>query len=139
MRIERAVDLARLARHQREVVQRRGPARAVVGEHEAALEGRAGLVEVAVLAGQHPEHVVHLRQRLLVGGVRGDLGRERGSAVVLAGLVQREAEVGEDARAQTVVGARLECDRVARLRPVPLAAPLIHAAELVLDARDVGR
>ncbi len=70
---------------------------------------------------------------------RGDVGRERGGAVVLADLVQREAEVGEDARAQAVVGARFERDRVARLRAVPLAAPLVDAAELVLDARDVVR
>ena len=138
MRVSARSSLARLARHQREVVQRCGPARAVVREREAALERHAGLVEAAVLAGEHPEHVVTCASACW-SVARGDLGRERGGAVVLAGLVQREAEVGEDARAQAVVGARFERDRIARLRAVPLAAPLVDAAELVLDARDVVR
>ena len=100
--LTRLLQLAGVAPHEGEVVQRRGLRRVVAEltrEHEAVLQMRRGAAEVCATPRQDAEQVVRLRLTPRVGGrerERERLAGERTCSLAVAGLVQGGREIDLD-------------------------------------------
>src|SRR5207245_5393690 len=115
-----------------EVVERGGMGRAVadaLGDGDRALE-------VGALAAEDPEDVVGLRERAVVAGARREaerLLREERRAGRRAAAMRGEAPIGGHARAACGVLLAGEGRAVMRLGLVPLAPPVVHVRDPMLD------
>src|SRR2546428_5947995 len=131
---DRLVVPAGASEREREVVERGGVGRAVpdtLGDRDRALEVRA-------LAAEDPEDVVGLRERAVVAGARREakrLLREERRARWRAAAMRGEAPVGRNACAACGVLLAGERRAVMRLGLVPLAPPVVHVRDPVLDNR----
>src|SRR4051794_19054581 len=117
---------------EREVVQR-GDEHASVGERLGQLDAA---FEMAARPGQHAEDVARLCDGLRVAVRLAQLERPAGEllrGLAVAPAVRRQAAVGLDPRRLASEPERLKQMPLGELR---IPAPVVHPAELVLDARD---